>query len=323
MPAPAVLLAQLAARPPQHRASTDAASSEYRYDVDDYYGNWARRLSEYNRYGGGGYDYGGNGQKNQCVCVECGVQLSDRATLISALSAYFTEQCEVPPDSWDVHLVTDFSTAAGGGRGRLGDRAAEEEAEEEGSVDGGNRVCGRGFADLIVSSDLHTHHAVSTLEPGRARMDEARAPRCRRRAVVGWRGRRRLGRRRRVVDRLGRGGRGGGGGGRPRRQQLARAAEPLEAIREVVDVVIVMASEVGSAQRLLRRRPRERLLLQQLEDKSACASAKASAGSSVGGRKRMADGCAAASSGDAGNGSWPERSSTRTMPALHTSAGVE
>ena len=49
MTAPPVLLAQLAARP--------TASSEYRYDVDDYYGNWARRLSEYNRYGGGGYDY--------------------------------------------------------------------------------------------------------------------------------------------------------------------------------------------------------------------------------------------------------------------------
>ena len=62
MTAPPVLLAQLAARP--------MASSEYRYDVDDYYGNWARRLSEYNRYGGG-YDYGGNGQNNQCVCVEC------------------------------------------------------------------------------------------------------------------------------------------------------------------------------------------------------------------------------------------------------------
>ena len=52
-------------------------------------------------------------------------------------------------------------------------------------------------------------------------------------------------------------------------------------------------------------------------------AAKASAGSSVGGRKRMADGCAAASSGDAGNASEPESSSTRTMPALHTSAGVE
>jgi hypothetical protein len=54
MPAPAVLLAQLAARPPQHRASADAASSEY------------RRLSEYGRnsYGGGGYNQ--NNRRHRC-----------------------------------------------------------------------------------------------------------------------------------------------------------------------------------------------------------------------------------------------------------------
>ena len=107
---PAVLLAQLAARPPQHRASTDAASSEYRYDVDDYYGNWARRLS----YGGRSYggDGGGYNQNNQ---QQGGVQILDRYELVSALSAFFNEEMEEPPDSWDVHPVT---TAAANAVGR-------------------------------------------------------------------------------------------------------------------------------------------------------------------------------------------------------------
>ena len=95
MPAPAVLLVKLAARPPQHRASTDAASSEYRYDVDDYYGNWARRLSEYGRnsYGGGGYN-----QNNQ----QGGVQILDRYELVSALSAFFNEEMEEPAEEGSV-----------------------------------------------------------------------------------------------------------------------------------------------------------------------------------------------------------------------------
>ena len=104
MPGPAVLLAQLAASSPQHRATTDAASSEYRYDVDDYYGNWARRLS----YGGRSYggDGGGYNQNNQ----QGGVQILDRYELVSAVSAFLNEEMEEPPDSWDVHPVTDFST---------------------------------------------------------------------------------------------------------------------------------------------------------------------------------------------------------------------
>ena len=61
---PAVLLAQLAARP---------TSSNYRYDVDDYYGNWARRLSY-----GGGRSYGGGGGYNQNNQQQGGVQILDR-----------------------------------------------------------------------------------------------------------------------------------------------------------------------------------------------------------------------------------------------------
>ena len=58
-------------------------------------------------YGGGG-GYNQNNQQQGGPCAE--QPATGRTDLVSALSAYINEMCEIPPDSWDVHLVTDFST---------------------------------------------------------------------------------------------------------------------------------------------------------------------------------------------------------------------
>ena len=255
MPAPAVLLAQLAARPPQHRASTDAASSEYRYDVDDYYGNWARRLS-----GAAVALRGGAAAATTRTTSSRAACKSWTATaLVSALSAYVNEEMEEPPDSWDVHLVTDFSTvfeALPHERGpqqvgRLAEHHLRQDVQGRASNFNANRTAsttsnpsprpqrrgGAAFADCRNADDRPTTSSSLPRACAAARRGGAApsAPPRRRRRTWRWRRRRRAptrgasttgcGGRRRARPPRRPGGGGGGGGRRERRRREPRAWE--------------------------------------------------------------------------------------------------